>query len=119
MVTKPVDDRQCRLVVRRTEDRQDVVQEQGFEAVRSVGERLLAVYKRLGIRPRLAVVPPTLALAPIPLAAAQTNAGWWAAALTGGAWASLLAPAAWSRYRILTLSAAAALLLSSLVVLYR
>ncbi|RZU18160.1 hypothetical protein [Streptomyces sp. BK239] len=80
---------------------------------------LLAVYKRLGIRPRLAVIPPTLVLAPIPLAATQTNAGWWAAALTGGAWASLLALAAWSRYRLLGLSAAAALLLASLVVLYR
>ncbi|MER5713651.1 hypothetical protein [Streptomyces sp. NPDC002132] len=79
---------------------------------------LVAVYKRLGIRPRIAVIPPTLVLAPIPLAAAQTNAGWWAAALTGGAWASLLALAAWRRYRVLGLSATAALLLASLVVLY-
>ncbi|MEU8591293.1 hypothetical protein AB0C59_30465 [Streptomyces sp. NPDC048664] len=80
---------------------------------------LIVVYKQLGIRPRLAVIPPTLLLAPIPLAAAQTSAGWWAATLTGGAWASSLALAVWSRYRILGLSAAAALLIGSLVVLYR
>ncbi|WP_369395568.1 hypothetical protein AB5J72_51485 (plasmid) [Streptomyces sp. CG1] len=80
---------------------------------------LIIVYRQLNIRPRLAVIPPTLLLAPIPLAAAQTSAGWWAATITGGAWASFLALAAWSRYRILGLSAAAALLLASLVVLYR
>ncbi|MEU8976226.1 hypothetical protein AB0D11_44910 [Streptomyces monashensis] len=80
---------------------------------------LLVVYKQLDIRPRLAVIPPTLLLAPIPLAAAQTSAGWWAATLTGSAWASVFALAAWNRYRILGLSAAAALVLVSLVVLYR
>ncbi|MEU6369472.1 hypothetical protein ABZ876_27985 [Streptomyces sp. NPDC046931] len=80
---------------------------------------LIVVYKQLSIRPRLAVIPPTLLLAPIPLAAAQSSAGWWAATLTGGAWASSLALTAWSRYRVLGLSAAAALLLASLVVLYR
>lgn len=79
---------------------------------------LIVVYKQLGIRPRLAVIPPTLLLASIPLAAAQT-AGLWAATLTGGAWAFFLALAAWSRYRIPGLSAAAALLLASLVILYR
>ncbi|MFE0255083.1 hypothetical protein [Streptomyces sp. NPDC059010] len=80
---------------------------------------LIVVYKRLGIRPRLAVVPPTVLLAPFPLAAAQTTAGLWATTVTGGAWASFLALAAWNRYRILGLSAAAALLLTSLAVLYR
>ncbi|WP_330332376.1 hypothetical protein OHS33_23475 [Streptomyces sp. NBC_00536] len=83
---------------------------------------LTVVYKRLAIGDigtRLAVILPTIALAPFPLAAAQTAAGWWAATITGGAWACLLALAAWSRYRILGLSASAALLLASLVVLYR
>ncbi|MDC0766087.1 hypothetical protein [Streptomyces sp. HD] len=80
---------------------------------------LIVVYKQLGIGPRLAVIPPTLLLAPIPLAAAQATAGCWAAAIAGGAWASFFALAASSRYRILGLSAAAALLLASLVVLYR
>ncbi|MGW2423605.1 hypothetical protein ACWC0C_30865 [Streptomyces sp. NPDC001709] len=79
---------------------------------------LLVVYKRLGIRPRLAVIPPTLVLAPIPLAAADTAAGWWAVALAGGAWSCSFALAAWSRYRIPALAASAALLLASLVVLY-
>ncbi|MCC5480686.1 hypothetical protein [Streptomyces barringtoniae] len=79
---------------------------------------LLVVYKRLGIRPRLAVVPPTLVLAPIPLAAADTTAVWWAVALVGGAWSSSFALAAWSRYQIPALAASAVLLLASLVVLY-
>lgn len=79
---------------------------------------LIVVYKQLGIRPRLAVIPPTILLAPFPLAAAQTSAGWWAATVAGGAWASFFALAAWSRYRILGLSAAAALLLGSFLVLY-
>ena len=80
---------------------------------------LIVVYKRLGIRPRLAVVPPTIVLAPLPLAAAQATAGWWAAAIAGGAWSCFFALAAWSRYRIPGLTAAAMLLLASMVVLYR
>ncbi|MEU5438287.1 hypothetical protein AB0G73_33725 [Streptomyces sp. NPDC020719] len=79
---------------------------------------LMLVYKQLGIRPRHAVIPPTIVLGPLPLVAAQTAAGWWAAAITGGAWSCFLALAAWDRYRILGLSAAAILLLASLVVLY-
>ncbi|MFG2991692.1 hypothetical protein ACGFZK_20770 [Streptomyces sp. NPDC048257] len=80
---------------------------------------LMAVYERLGIAPRLAVVLPTLALAVFPLAASQTAGGWWAAAVAGGAWSAALAVAAWDRYRTPALSAAAALLLASLVALYR
>ncbi|MFE3634785.1 hypothetical protein [Streptomyces sp. NPDC059168] len=80
---------------------------------------LIVVYKRLGIRPRLAVIPPTVLLAPLPLSAAQTTAGWWAAVVVGGAWAGCLALTAWSRFRVLGLSASGALLLASLVVLYR
>ncbi|MDX3537459.1 hypothetical protein PV721_24425 [Streptomyces sp. MB09-01] len=80
---------------------------------------LMIVYGRLGIGPRLAVVLPTVVLGALPLAAAQATAGWWAAALAGGAWSCSLALAAWGRYRIPGLSAAAALLLASLVALYR
>ncbi|GHI05272.1 hypothetical protein AQI88_23440 [Streptomyces cellostaticus] len=80
---------------------------------------LTVVYKRLDIRPRIAVIPPTFLLAPLPLAAAQATAGWWAATLVGGAWSGSFALAAWSRYRILGLTASATLLLVSLVVLYR
>ncbi|MEU2928995.1 hypothetical protein ABZ636_28670 [Streptomyces sp. NPDC007251] len=79
---------------------------------------LLVVYKLLGIRPRLAVVPPTLVLAPIPLSAAHATADWWAVALAGGAWSYALALAAWSRYRIPALAASAGLLLASMVALY-
>ncbi|MBT2382439.1 hypothetical protein [Streptomyces sp. ISL-11] len=79
---------------------------------------LVIVYKRLGIRPRHAVIPPTILLAPFPLAAAQATAGWWAATITGGAWSCSLALAAWSRYRILGVTASATLLLASLVVIY-
>ncbi|MEV5877243.1 hypothetical protein AB0L75_24000 [Streptomyces sp. NPDC052101] len=79
---------------------------------------LLVVYKRLDIRPRLAVIPPTLVLAPIPLSAAHTAAGWWAVALAGGAWSYAWALAAWSRYRTAALAASAALFLGSMVVLY-
>lgn len=80
---------------------------------------LIVVYKRLDIRPRLAVIPPTILLAPLPLSAAQTTAGWWAATAVGAAWAGSVALTAWSRFRVLGLSASAALLLGSLIVLYR
>ncbi|MEU1405541.1 hypothetical protein ABZ471_24820 [Streptomyces sp. NPDC005728] len=79
---------------------------------------LIVVYKQLDIRPRLAIIPPTFLLAPLPLAAAQTTAGWWAAAIAGGAWSCVLALAAWSRYRIVGITASATLLLTSLIVLY-
>ncbi|MFF8730484.1 hypothetical protein ACF073_28980 [Streptomyces sp. NPDC015171] len=79
---------------------------------------LITVYKQLDIRPRLAVIPPTILLAPFPLLAAQATAGWWTAAVAGGAWSCSLALAAWSRYRIPGITASAALLLASLVVLY-
>ncbi|MFF4014994.1 hypothetical protein [Streptomyces sp. NPDC001843] len=79
---------------------------------------LIIVYKRLDIRPRLAVVPPTLLLAPFPLVAAQAAADWWTVTLAGGAWSCSLALTAWSRYRITGITASATLLLASLVVLY-
>ncbi|WP_055492537.1 hypothetical protein [Streptomyces sp. TP-A0356] len=80
---------------------------------------LIVVYKQLGIRPRLAVIPPTILLAPLPLEAAQTTAGSWAATIVGGAWSCGFALAAWSRYRILGITVSATLLLGSLIVLYR
>ncbi|MFF4401766.1 hypothetical protein [Streptomyces sp. NPDC001480] len=79
---------------------------------------LLVVYKRLGIGPRHAVVPPTLVPAPVLLSAAHTTAGWWAVALAGGAWSYSCALAAWSRYRIPALAASAVLLLAAMVALY-
>ncbi|MGQ4418150.1 hypothetical protein ACN6LA_004702 [Streptomyces sp. SAS_269] len=79
---------------------------------------LLVVYKRLGIGPRLVVVPPTLLLAPILLSAAHAAAGWWAVALTGGAWSYSVALAAWHRYRFWALAVSAGLLLAAMVVLY-
>ncbi|MFF0401757.1 hypothetical protein ACFYSJ_39545 [Streptomyces sp. NPDC005248] len=79
---------------------------------------LNVVYKQLDIRPRLAVIPPTILLAPLPLVAAQTTAGWWAATIVGGAWSCALALAAWSRHRIVGITASATLLLASLVALY-
>lgn len=79
---------------------------------------LTAVYKRLGIRPRLVIVPPTILLAPIPLAAADATAGWWAVVLTGGAWSGCLALAAWSGHRPLALAASAAMLLAAMAVYY-
>lgn len=79
---------------------------------------LLAVYKWLGIRPRLAVILPTLLLAPILLSAAYATAGWPAVALAGGACSYSFALATWSRYRIPALAASSVLLLASMVVLY-
>lgn len=79
---------------------------------------LCTVYKALDIRPRLVIVPPTVLLAPVPLAAAQALSGHGAVALTGGLWCSALALGAWRRHRVLALSAAAALLLTALVSLY-
>ncbi|MGW8877643.1 hypothetical protein [Streptomyces mirabilis] len=79
---------------------------------------LIIVYKQLDIRPRLAVIPPTILLAPFPLLAAQATAGWWTATITGGTWSCSLALTAWSRYRVLGITASATLLLASLVVLY-
>ncbi|MCZ4610973.1 hypothetical protein O3S80_45900 [Streptomyces sp. Lzd4kr] len=80
---------------------------------------LIIVYKQLDIRPRLAVIPPTILLAPLPLTAAQATAGWWTATIAGGTWSCFVALTAWSRYRILGLTTAATLLLASLIVLYR
>ncbi|MFJ7776831.1 hypothetical protein [Streptomyces yangpuensis] len=80
---------------------------------------LMAAYKRLDITPRLAVALPTVLLAPLPLTAAAAVADRWGAALAGAAWAGALALAAWDRHRIPALAAAAALLLASLVTLYR
>ncbi|MFC9582128.1 hypothetical protein ACFVJ8_04675 [Streptomyces yangpuensis] len=80
---------------------------------------LMAVYERLDITPRLAVVPPTVLLAPLPLTAAAAVADWWGAALAGAAWAGALALATWDRHRIPALAAAAALLIASLGTLYR
>ncbi|MFG2718952.1 hypothetical protein ACGFW5_11785 [Streptomyces sp. NPDC048416] len=80
---------------------------------------LIVVYKQLDIRPRLAIIPPTVLLAPFPLHAAQATAGWWAAAITGGAWSCSLALTAWTRYRTLGIASSAALLLASLIVAYR
>ncbi|MEU4108781.1 hypothetical protein [Streptomyces sp. NPDC027717] len=79
---------------------------------------LIVVYKQLGIRPRLAVIPMTILPAPIVLAAAQVAAGSWTATVVGGMWSCSLALAAWSRYRTLGITASAVLLLASLVVLY-
>ncbi|MEV0975679.1 hypothetical protein [Streptomyces sp. NPDC049915] len=79
---------------------------------------LITVYKALDIRPRLVIVPPTVMLAPVPLAAAQTFAGPGAVVLAGALWCSALALAAWSRYRVPAVSVAAALLLTALVQLY-
>ncbi|MHC5905492.1 hypothetical protein ACVNF4_16565 [Streptomyces sp. S6] len=78
---------------------------------------LAVFYKRLGIRPRSVIVPPTVLLGAIPLAAAP-NADWWAAALVGAAWSSSFALAAWPRHRPLALVSSAGLLLGSLVALY-
>ncbi|MGJ5753649.1 hypothetical protein FB563_1786 [Streptomyces puniciscabiei] len=79
---------------------------------------LSVVYKRLDIRPRLAIVPPTVLLGVIPLSAAQVLHGRPAVALTGGAWACSLALAAWQRHRVPAFVACTALLLAALTVLY-
>ncbi|WP_018547011.1 hypothetical protein [Streptomyces sp. LaPpAH-108] len=79
---------------------------------------LVVVYKRLGIRPRLAVIPPTLLLAPLPLMAAQTVLGPMATAVAGAVWAGAVALTAWDRYRVLGVTAGAVLVCGSLVVLY-
>ncbi|MFF4509019.1 hypothetical protein [Streptomyces sp. NPDC001401] len=80
---------------------------------------LILAYRLLGIHPRLAVIPPTLLLAPLPLDAAESVAGLRPATVAGAVWAAALALTVWRPYRILGLSAAAALLLASLAVLYR
>ncbi|MFF9817947.1 hypothetical protein [Streptomyces sp. NPDC014006] len=79
---------------------------------------LITVYKALDIGPRLVVVPPTVLLAPLPLVAAETAGGAGAAVVTGGLWCGSFAFAASSRFRVLGLSAAGALLLAALVGLY-
>ncbi|MFE9763197.1 hypothetical protein ACFYPC_01475 [Streptomyces sp. NPDC005808] len=79
---------------------------------------LIIAYKALDIRPRIAVIPPTLLLAPIPVVAAQSTGGWWTAAVVGAAWSCSLALAAVSRHRMVCLSIAATLLLAALIVLY-
>ncbi|WP_147267428.1 hypothetical protein [Streptomyces sp. SDr-06] len=79
---------------------------------------LTVVYKPLNIGPRLVVVPLTILLAPFPLAAAQTTAGWWGQTAAGGAWACAVALSAWSCYRVWAVTASVGLMVGSLMVLY-
>ncbi|MER6470662.1 hypothetical protein [Streptomyces collinus] len=78
---------------------------------------LAVAYRRLGIGPRLVIVPPTVLLAPVPLAAGAAS-GSPAVALTGAAWSGCLALAAWKRYRVPALTASAAILLAALIAYY-
>lgn len=80
---------------------------------------LIVAYRLLDIRPLPVVIPPTLLLAPFPLVAAESVAGFWPAIVAGAVWAAAPALTVCRPYRILGLSAAAALLLASLAVLYR
>ncbi|MFI2645312.1 hypothetical protein [Streptomyces sp. NPDC018610] len=80
---------------------------------------LIVAYRLLGIRPRLAVVPPTLLLAPFVLVAARTTIGPWPAVLAGAVWAAALVLTLWRPYRALGLSLAGVLLLASLGAVYR
>ncbi|MFF4398208.1 hypothetical protein [Streptomyces sp. NPDC001480] len=80
---------------------------------------LIVAYRLLGIRPGLTVIPPTLLLAPFPLDATLSTVGKWPAVVVGAVWAAGVALTAWRPYRILGLSIAAALLLASLVILWR
>ncbi|MFJ4953041.1 hypothetical protein [Streptomyces sp. NPDC088760] len=79
---------------------------------------LAVVYKRLDIRPRAVIVPPTILLAPVPLVAADTIGDWWGVTLIGGLWTGLLALGAWNRHRIPALTASAAILLAAMVSYY-
>ncbi|MFF4488784.1 hypothetical protein ACFY0F_20185 [Streptomyces sp. NPDC001544] len=79
---------------------------------------LIVAYRLLGIRPGRTVIPPTLLLAPLPLIAALSTVGMWPAVVVGASWAASVALTAWRPYRILGLSAAAALLLASLIVVH-
>ncbi|WP_420010344.1 hypothetical protein [Streptomyces collinus] len=78
---------------------------------------LTVVYRRLGIGPRLVIIPPTVLLAPVPLAVGAAS-GSSAVALTGAAWSGCLALAAWRRYRVPALTASAVILLAAMVVRY-
>jgi hypothetical protein len=80
---------------------------------------LIVAYRLLGIRPGLKVIPPTLLLAPFPLDAALSAVGKWPAVVVGAVWATAVALTAWQPYRILGLSATAALLLTSFIMLCR
>jgi hypothetical protein len=80
---------------------------------------LIVAYRLLGIRPGLKVIPPTLLLAPFPLDAALSAVGKWPAVVVGAVWATAVALTAWRPYRILGLSATAALLLTSFIMLCR
>lgn len=79
---------------------------------------LAVVHKRLAVRPRSVVIPPTILLAPVPLAAADAAGGWWAVALVGGLWTGLLALGTWSRYRAPALTASAVVLFAAMVFYY-
>ncbi|MEU6541487.1 hypothetical protein [Streptomyces sp. NPDC047000] len=78
---------------------------------------LVAAYRLLGIRPGAAVIPPTLLLAPLPIAAARRIAGTGPATVAGAVWAAALVLALWRPYRTLGLSTAGTLLLVSTVML--
>ncbi|MFG2604789.1 hypothetical protein ACGFT2_14745 [Streptomyces sp. NPDC048514] len=78
---------------------------------------LTITYKRLDIRPRLVIIPPTILLAPIPLAAGAAR-GWPTVALAGAAWSGCLALAAWKRYRVPALTASTAIFLAAMIAAY-
>ncbi|PKW12350.1 hypothetical protein SAMN05428944_0394 [Streptomyces sp. 1222.5] len=78
---------------------------------------LTITYKHLDIRPRLVIIPPTVLLAPIPLAVGAGR-GWSAVALAGAAWSGCLALAAWKRSRVLALTASTAIFLAAMILTY-
>ncbi|MFJ4585670.1 hypothetical protein [Streptomyces echinatus] len=78
---------------------------------------LTITYKHLDIRPSLVIVPPTILLAPIPLAVGAAG-GWSAVALTGAAWSGCLALAAWKRYRVSALTASTSIFLATMIATY-
>lgn len=79
---------------------------------------LIVAYRLLGIRPGLMVIPPTLLLAPFPVHAALNTVGKSPAVVVGAIWTATVALTAWRPYRVLGLSASAALLLASLLILW-
>jgi hypothetical protein len=68
---------------------------------------------------RACVDETSVCLTPWPLNAALSTVGKWPAVVVGAVWAAAVALTAWRPYRILGLSASAALLLASLIILWR
>ncbi|MER5880650.1 hypothetical protein ABT119_32605 [Streptomyces sp. NPDC001910] len=78
---------------------------------------LVLIYRLLGIRPWVSVVPPTVLFTPLPVLAAERLAASWLAVVVGAVMASALVLTLWRPFRALGQLTTAVVFFASLAVL--